>query len=63
MEQMNLYLLIYELKGIVESRSELEDYDTNLNDPLSYKIQAKVQEIIEYIEGNGQSKSSQEQSL
>lgn len=47
---MKLYLKIYELKGIVESLSELANHDEEYNNPIIEKIESKMEQIVEEIE-------------
>jgi hypothetical protein len=50
MENLKLYCLIYELRGMVKSVSELSDYDENYNNPMLENIEGKMIEIIQEIE-------------
>lgn len=50
MENTKLYCLIYELKGIVQSLSDLADYDDSFNNPVIERIEEKTKEIIQVIE-------------
>lgn len=52
MENMKLYCLIYELKGIVSSLSDMGDEDEHYHNPLTEKIETKTDQIIEIIEQN-----------
>jgi hypothetical protein len=50
MENLKLYCLIYELRGMVKSVSDLSDYDENYNNPIIENIEDKMKEIIQEIE-------------
>jgi hypothetical protein len=50
MENLKLYCLIYELRGMVKSVSDLVDYDENYNNPMLENIEVKMKEIIQEIE-------------
>lgn len=53
MENLKLYGLIYELKGIVNCLSELADHDGNYENPFIEQIEGKVSEIVQTIETKG----------
>jgi hypothetical protein len=53
MENLKLYSLIYELKGIVNCLSELAEHDGNYENPFIDRIEVKVSEIVETIEKKG----------
>ena len=50
MEQINLYFKIYELKGLIESMSEIAANDSEYDNPLIEKVEGKMNEIIQTIE-------------
>jgi hypothetical protein len=50
MENLKLYCLIFELRGMVKSVSDLADYDENYNNPMIENIEDKMKEIIQEIE-------------
>jgi hypothetical protein len=50
MDNIKLYCLIYELKGMVKSVSELADHDDNYHNPMIENIEDKMKEIIQEIE-------------
>lgn len=45
MENVKLYCLIYELKGMVKTLSELANYDENYQIPMIETIEEKMKEI------------------
>lgn len=49
-KNVNLYCLIYELKGIVGSLSDLSDFDEGFYNPIIDKVSTKTSEIISVIE-------------
>jgi hypothetical protein len=50
MENFKLYCLLYELKGMVKSASDLECHDDNYHNPMIENIDVKMNEIIQEIE-------------
>ena len=50
MEKMNLFLKIYELKGIIKSMVELASYDDEFNNPLIGEVEQKMREVIEIVD-------------
>jgi F420-0:gamma-glutamyl ligase-like protein len=50
MENFKLYGLLYELKGMVKSASDLENHDDNYYNPMIENIDVKMNEIIQEIE-------------
>lgn len=50
MENIKLYCLIYELKGMISSLSELGNYEENYNLPIVETIEVKMNQIINVIE-------------
>lgn len=50
MENMSMYFKIYELKGLIESMSEMAEHNNEFDNPLIDKAQTKMKEIIEEIE-------------
>ncbi|WP_157967873.1 hypothetical protein [Paraliobacillus sp. X-1268] len=50
MENMKMYLLIYELKGVIESLQEFAEHDEEYYTPLNEKIESKLENIIQEIE-------------
>lgn len=50
MEEQNLYFKIYELKGLIESMSEMAAYDNEYDNPLIEKVETKMKEIVSEIE-------------
>lgn len=50
MENVKLYCLIYELKGMVKTLSELADHDENYQIPMIETVEEKMKEIVQKIE-------------
>jgi hypothetical protein len=50
MENTKLFCLVYELKGMVKTLSELANYDDNYQIPMIETIEDKMREITEEIE-------------
>lgn len=50
MENVKLYCLIYELKGMVKTLSELADHDENYQIPMIETVEEKMKEIVRKIE-------------
>lgn len=50
MENVKLYCLLYELKGMVKTLSELTNYDDNYQIPMIETIEEKMKEIVDQIE-------------
>jgi F420-0:gamma-glutamyl ligase-like protein len=50
MDNIKLYCLIYELKGMVKSASDLENHEDNYYNPMIENIEEKMKEIIQEIE-------------
>lgn len=50
MENLKLYLLIYELKGIINTLSNLANYDENYQLPMIEDAEDKMKEIIQEVE-------------
>ena len=42
MDNMNLYCMIYELKGLIESMSEMAAHDDEYDNPLIERVEAKM---------------------
>lgn len=53
MENIKLYGLIYELKGLIESMSEMAAHDDEYNNPLIDKVETKMNMIVIEIENSG----------
>ncbi|TRM08787.1 hypothetical protein FH966_14750 [Lentibacillus cibarius] len=51
MEDVKLYGLIYELKGIVSSLVDIAEIEPEYDNPVTEKIEVKTREIIDHIEG------------
>lgn len=51
-EDMKIYFLIYELKGIVESLQDFAEHDEEYYTPLNEKIEFKIEQLIKQIEAN-----------
>lgn len=49
MENVKLYCLIFELKGMVKTLSDLADHDENYQIPMIETIEEKMKEITEKI--------------
>lgn len=52
MDNLKLYCLIYELKGIVGSMSDMCQEDERFDNPLLYAVENKMSEIIDQISSN-----------
>lgn len=50
MENLKLFCLIYELKGMISSLSEIGNYEENYDLPIVETIEGKMKEIINVIE-------------
>jgi ketol-acid reductoisomerase len=50
MENIKLYCLIYELKGMIKTMSELAEYDDNYQIPMIENVEEKMKEIMQQIE-------------
>jgi hypothetical protein len=50
MENIKLYCLIYELKGMVKTMSELSEFDDNIPSSLVENLENKIREITTEIE-------------
>lgn len=50
MENVKLYCLLYELKGMVKTLSDLADHDENYQIPMIETIEEKMNEIVDQIE-------------
>jgi hypothetical protein len=50
MENMKLYSLLFELKGMIKTLSELANYDENYQIPMIETIEEKMKEITQEIE-------------
>lgn len=50
MENVKLYCLIYELKGMVKTLSELADHDENYQIPMIETVEEKMKEIVQKLE-------------
>lgn len=50
MENVKLYCLFYELKGMVKTLSDLADHDENYQIPMIETIEEKMKEIADQIE-------------
>jgi hypothetical protein len=50
MENTKLFCLIYELKGMITSLSELAEYDENYQIPMIESVEDKMKLIIQEIE-------------
>ncbi|MEF7566337.1 hypothetical protein V4V35_25440 [Bacillus infantis] len=53
MENIKLYGLIYELKGIVSCLAELAEHDNDYELTFIEQIEGKVSEIVQTIETKG----------
>ncbi len=52
MAERNLYYLIYELKGIVDSLGEVAQYDDEFHHPALDLVENKMNEIVQAIPKN-----------
>lgn len=50
MDNLKLYCLIYELKGVVKSLSEMADQDENYNNPVIEVLEEKMKEVMGEVE-------------
>jgi hypothetical protein len=50
MENFKLFCLIYELKGMVTTLSDLADHDENYQIPMIENVEEKMKDIIKEIE-------------
>lgn len=50
LENLKLYLLIYELKGMINTLSDFENYEENYQLPMIESLQDKMKEVIQEVE-------------
>lgn len=48
---LKLYCKIYELKGLISSLSDISEREEGMDHPIIYRLQEKIDEIVEGIEG------------